>query len=91
MTATMNLIIHITSANPEILRDKLRENDNFKNYYDGWECTVCKTTQRVFSTRYYYYDIPHDILGEMIRHLQINKEGHTVRTRITQDGNHKFD
>jgi len=43
------------------------------------------------STRYYYYDIPHDTLGEMLRHIQSVREGVQVQVKITRDGNFKFD
>ena len=87
-----NLIIHVTSAEPCQLREKLHENNLFQRYYDGNEHTIENFVK--ISTRYYYYDIPHDDLRQMISHLQISKEGHICRVKIFpngQCGNYRFD
>jgi len=86
-----NLILHITSDNPAEFREKLRQHEPFKTFYDGWESTIRGTDKVVMSTRYYYYDIPHDTLGEMLRHIQTVREGVQVQVKITRNGNFKFD
>ena len=89
MTAMKNLILHVTSQNPDILRDRLHRNESFALYYDGWEATC--TVTGVQSTWYYYYDVPHEKLTTMLRFLQANCEGYRFQVKITQSGNHVFD
>ena len=62
-----SLIIHITCGKHEALKKTLDQNSLFVKYYDGWESTIRRSTQ--ISTRYYYYDIPHDELTQMITYL----------------------
>ena len=90
-TGLKNFILHVTSANPESLRDKLNENSVFRARYDGFEVTL--SGLQLQSTRYYWYDVDHAQLTAMVRHLQANREGHTFRVKITPAGvgNHKFD
>jgi len=90
-TDKKNLILHITSDNPAEFREKLRQHEPFKTFYDGWESTIRDTDKVVMSTRYYYYDIPHNILGTMLRHIQSVREGVHVQVKITRNGNFKFD
>ena len=87
-----NLIVHITSENPGELRDKLSLNGLFKTHYDGWESTV-ETGVGVLSTRYYYYEIPHDDLTKMLRHLQSVREEAVLKIKILPEGCgwHAFD
>ena len=89
--APKNLIIHVTGGDAQQLKSKLHENELYVNYYDGWESTVISSV--IVSTRYYYYTIPHDELGDMIRFLQNNREGFTFQIKITPDGsgNYRFD
>ena len=84
-----NLILHITSPDPEDFRDKLEENENFDKYYDGSESTL-KDWIRI-STRYFYYAIPHEDLTDMLRHLQNVREGVVMKVKITKDGNADMD
>ena len=87
-----NLIIHITSENPHKLKDRLELNGLFKMFYDGWESTV-EIGRGVHSTRYYYYDIPHSDLTQMLRHLQNVREDAVLKIKINPGGygQHHFD
>ena len=87
-----NLIIHITSPNPETLKNKLSENEHFRNYMGGSESSFTSTFKKI-STRYYYYEIEHTHLGEMIRFLHLNRGAHVIRIKILKEevGYHHFD
>ena len=93
--ANKNLIIHVV-GDCSIIKMKLKVRELFKKYYDGWESTV-KTGEygslRIISTRFYYYDITHEDLGNMLRALQNDREGHQVKIKIqpSTNGNHTFD
>ena len=86
-----NLIVHITSENPGELRDRLSLNGLFKSHYDGWESSV-EPGVGVLSTRYYYYEIPHDVT-KMLRHLQSVREEVVLKIKILPEGCgwHAFD
>jgi hypothetical protein len=84
-----NLILHITSDNYEEFRDRLELNEHFNTYYDGSESTL-KDWIRI-STRFYYYDIPHEDLTEMLRYIQEVREGVVMKVKITKDGNADMD
>ena len=71
--APKNLIIHVTGGGAEQLKSKLHENALYVNYYDGWESTG-QMGGGIVSTRFYYYDIPHDELRDMIHFLQNNRD-----------------
>ena len=88
-----NLIVHITSENPQELRDRLSLNGLFKTYYDGWESTVEPGVGTVHSTRYYYYDIPHEDVTKMLKHLQNVREDAVLKIKILPEGfgQHHFD
>jgi len=89
------LIIHITDSQVDAqrLRDKLDTNPLFPQYYDGFECTGRIEDNVIISTRYYYYDIAHEDLLQMIRHL--NTEGTEFHYKIKINpqgfGGHQFD
>jgi len=80
-----NLIIHVTSKNPQELRDRLSHSGLFKTYYDGSESTIERGVG-VLSTRYYYYDIPHNDLDKMLRHLQNVREDAQLKIKILPEG-----
>ena len=87
-----NLIINVTSPNPEVLRDALNANELFANYFDGYESTM--RGLQIISTSFYWYAIPHDDLTVMIRHLQECREGHTFKVKVFRvgvAGNFNFD
>ena len=91
-----NLIIHVTSSDSIILKDRLHENTLFQQYYDGWESTLQNAGQQnlptiTLSTRYYYYDIPHAAMRTMIIHLQEVKGDFTIQVKIGAGENHNFD
>ena len=69
-------IVHTTSADSEGFLERLYEHNPFRTYYDGNEHTL-KIGGGTLSTRYYFYRIPHEILGGMVRHLQTVREGYT--------------
>jgi len=84
-----NLIIHITSDNYESFRDKLEQNENFNKYYDGSESTLRNWVR--ISTRFYYYEIPHPDLTDMLRYIQEVREGVVMEVKITRYGNADMD
>ena len=91
-----NLIINVTGGDAQQLKSKLHENELYVKYYDGWESTG-QLGVGIVSTRFYYYDIPHDELGGMVRFLQSNagclRVRGTFKIRITPQhaGNNRFD
>ena len=93
-----DFIIHITSGDPYELKAKLHENQAFRTYFDGFSQIFDGFEKNgvVLSTRFYYYDIPHASLSEMVRLLQSKKVGFSVKVKInassiTGSGNHNFD
>ena len=84
----MNMIIHITSPDPQSLQARLEENELFKKYYDGCEMSMGRA---LLSTRYYYYQITPEDLHIMTAHIEAVREGHRIQIKITKDGNFDFD
>ena len=86
------LIVHVTSPNPEQLKDRLDTLELFPKHYDGNEMTMGPGFQ-ILSQRFYYYDVPSDDLLLMLRHL--HQEGvdfdYQVKINPQGQGNHKFD
>ena len=87
-----NLIVNITSAEPEQFKAKLDTLHLFPKYFDGGECTLGAGFQ-ILSQRYYYYDVPTEHLAAMLRHIHTESEGVVYQIKINPQGqgNHNFD
>ena len=68
MTAAANLICHFTGRP----RGDFSTHYGIDEWYDGNEATVNAYTNEVESCRYYYYQIPRDILRGAVRRFKAN-------------------
>ena len=86
------LIIHVTSPEPDQLKDRLDTLDLFPKYHNGNEMSLGPGFQ-VISQRYYYYDVPSDDLLLMLRHLHQEGVDYDYQIKINPQGvgNHHFD
>ena len=86
-----DLIVHITSSNPDDLKTSLHTLGLFNTHYDGWEATMQAGVK--ISTRYYYYSIPHTDVLSMLRHLKQVGSDYSYKIKINPEGrgNHDFD
>ena len=87
-----NLIIHLTRGSSDKLKKKLHLHSDFKDCYDGWETSIDSTTGRFLSTRLYYYNIPHDRVLGLLKHLRQVGTEHDYKIKIQPvgTGNHDF-
>ena len=68
MTAAANLICQFTGRP----RGDFSAHYDIDEWYDGNEATVNAYTNEVESCRYYYYQIPRDILNGVVQKLKAN-------------------
>ena len=68
MPKAANLICHFTGYP----RGDFSAHYGIEDYYDGQEATVNAYTNEVESCRYYYYQIPRDILNGVVQKLKAN-------------------
>jgi len=79
MTAAANLICHLTGRP----RGDFSTHYDIEEWYDGKEATVNAYTNEVESCRYYYYQIPRDILNNVVQKLKANG----VRFKVVRQDN----
>ena len=68
MPTAANLICHFTGCP----RGDFSTHYGIEEWYDGKEATVNAHTNEVESCRYYYYQIPRDILRGVVQKLKAN-------------------
>ena len=68
MPTVANLICDFT----ECPRGDFSAHYDIEEWYDGKEATVNAHTNEVESCRYYYYQIPRDILNTVVQKLKAN-------------------
>ena len=78
-----NLVVQFDSPQADI-HEKLID---IMDYYDGHEATVY-ATGGLESIRYYWYDVPHTLLGDVATRL--NAEGTRFKILSTGVGNYEF-
>ena len=86
---TKNLIVHITCGREDELKRALHENALFVQHYDGFESTMKEHVKQ--STRYYYYDVEHHDLVQMVTHLQSVGTGFSYKIKILPKGSGNYD
>ena len=79
MPKAANLICHLTGRP----RDDFSAHYDIDEWYDGNEATVNAYTNEVESCRYYYYQIPRDILNNVVQKLKANG----VRFKVVRQDN----
>ena len=83
-----NLIIHFQPNNEQTIKYALN-NTQYEKYYDGHECTICNDI--ILSKRFYYYDVPHNTLYDMLKALNSTCANFKIKILPKDYGNHNFD